>query len=479
MPDPNPQGSRPAVAAGATGRGQNSRRPPRSLGPVKKEYTTKIVGLKTDTFDIGNAKYAAKFQKSLEAIAMYVQREYKGGPDIAKAIKELAAPTFLPPTYPTPKGNPPTIDPGELYIWQQKIQVTEKRANLLEENTKRAYALVLGQISPELVSKVKTSNKYAIAEANQDVVKLLLIIRGYCCRFDDHQQDTWALQGAKKQVELYYKGYNGETTEYVENFMALVGVVETYGGAYGCEPGLVRAQLSKQGVALADLDNPDPKELKDAKTMCHEEYLLCMILRGADQSRYAKLKDNLSNDMTKGVDNFPKTIVEAMRLMTNYKVPLWVPRIRAEAGEGVAFVRTGGRAGEARASSAGTIECWHCGKQGHIKNNCPELADNGGAELAVQHLSVEECDDGHGLLTAQGKVGRTLAQHSGKGVQGLLSPDHIYIDTCGSYASTPYKNILGSLKEQQWGLCGHTNLGSMMMDQAGSLGAMEKVWLNE
>jgi hypothetical protein len=146
------------------------------------------VGLENDTFDVGNAKYAAKFQKSLDAIAIHIQREYKGGPDIAKAIRDMILPTFTPPNYPTPEGTPPVIDPGKLYMWQQKAQAMEKRENLLEENMKRAYSLVIGQSSPELISKVKTSDKYGPADANQDVVKLLLIIRGYCCRFDDHQE---------------------------------------------------------------------------------------------------------------------------------------------------------------------------------------------------------------------------------------------------------------------------------------------------
>jgi hypothetical protein len=42
--------------------------------------------------------------------------------------------------------------------------------------------------------------------------------------------------------------------DYVEYFMALVGVVETYGGAYGNKPGLLREQLIKQGVSAADVD---------------------------------------------------------------------------------------------------------------------------------------------------------------------------------------------------------------------------------
>ncbi len=73
-----------------------------------------------------------------------------------------------------------------------------------------------------------------------------------------------------------------KTTEYFEYFQALVGVVETCEGAYGFKPGLIRAQLKEQGVAITDLDAPDPQRLKDAEAVCHEEYLSCMALCGAD-----------------------------------------------------------------------------------------------------------------------------------------------------------------------------------------------------
>ena len=54
-------------------------RPTRNLGLTKKEFVTRVVGLETHTFNIGNAKYAAKYQKSVEVIANNVQKEYKGG----------------------------------------------------------------------------------------------------------------------------------------------------------------------------------------------------------------------------------------------------------------------------------------------------------------------------------------------------------------------------------------------------------------
>ncbi len=63
-----------------------------------------------------------------------------------------------------------------------------------------------------------------------------------------------------------------------------------------------------------------------------------MLLRGADNGRYFWLKVNLSNDMMKGTNNFPKTIVETMRLLTDYVAP---PRLQCALdpdGKGLASI---------------------------------------------------------------------------------------------------------------------------------------------
>ena len=91
--------------------------------------------------------------------------------------------------------------------------------------------LVIGQCSPDLDSKLQGSAAFVPAEADQDVMKLLLVIRGYWCRFDDHQQSTYALGQAKHRVSTNYQAHNLTNTEYVEHFKALVGVVEMHGGA--------------------------------------------------------------------------------------------------------------------------------------------------------------------------------------------------------------------------------------------------------
>ena len=103
----------------------------------------------------------------------------------------------------------------------------------MKKNKKRAYALVLGQCSPDLESKIKGADAYTQADGNQDVVQLLKIIRGHCCKFNENQQSTYELESAKHCVVTYYQAYETTITKYVEFFKAfLVGVVETSGGAY-------------------------------------------------------------------------------------------------------------------------------------------------------------------------------------------------------------------------------------------------------
>jgi len=134
------------------------RRAMRAAGqPTKKEFVTKVLGLESYTFDIGNTKYTAKYKKTVDEIANYIQREYKGGADIAKAIKELSLPTLQVPGYPKAKAGETVVDPGDVYIWQHDVVAVKKQIIQLEENKKCVYALVIGQCLPDLDIKLQRS----------------------------------------------------------------------------------------------------------------------------------------------------------------------------------------------------------------------------------------------------------------------------------------------------------------------------------
>jgi hypothetical protein len=118
---------------------------------------------------------------------------------------------------------------------------------------------------------------------------------------------------------------------------------------------------------------------------------------------------DLSNDMTKGTNNHLKTIVETMRLLTDYVSPPRLQRMRDLDGEGLAFIQ--GEGGTSRGpNSKDEVECWHCGGP-HFKNECPKLKL---LDMGVQNLNIDDCSKEHNLFSADDGYG--LIQKQAKGV---------------------------------------------------------------
>jgi hypothetical protein len=79
-----------------------------------------------------------KYQKIVDAIANHIQRDYKGGPEIAKAIRNMILPVIAVPSYPFPVAGAMEVEAGAKFIWQQAVQEAMKRIALVNENKKRA-----------------------------------------------------------------------------------------------------------------------------------------------------------------------------------------------------------------------------------------------------------------------------------------------------------------------------------------------------
>jgi hypothetical protein len=205
-----------------------------------------------------------------------------------------------------------------------------------------------------------------------------------------------------------------------------------------------------------------------ALSVCCSSYMLCMILQGSDNSRFYQLKTDLTNDMTKGQNNFPKTIVKTMHLLYNYKVPARQQHIRDPNNNGVPILQNmGGTA----LPPVGDILCWHCGTKGHNKSKCPGLHVQE-INVGLQNLNIGNCEEGHGLFLSKKNKGLAI-------VQGILSKYHLYINTCASYTCTPYHEHLGNVEVQGGALVGHSNAGSCGMDTTGDMGAIKQMWLNK
>ncbi len=78
--------------------------------------------------------------------------------------------------------------------------------------------------------------------------------------------------------------------------------------------------------------------------------------------------------------------------------------------------------------------CWHRGKKGHYKSNCPKFQVQE-INVGVQNLNISDCEEGHCLFLSKKEEGLAIMQDEEKeekGVQGILSKYHLYIDMCTS-----------------------------------------------
>jgi hypothetical protein len=72
---------------------------------------------------------------------------------------------------------------------------------------------------------------YDTAKSGNDVAKLLMMIRGYCCQFDLLSDEYMAIVAAIKNLFYFFQKAEQLNADYHEDFMAMLKVIKEYGGS--------------------------------------------------------------------------------------------------------------------------------------------------------------------------------------------------------------------------------------------------------
>ena len=62
------------------------------------------------------------------------------------------------------------------------------------------------------------------------------------------------------------------------------------------------------------------KKKAELKREVHEAWTAYLLLRGSDQNKYGSLMKNLSQQFSLGNDQYPKTLVAVINLLSNHKI---------------------------------------------------------------------------------------------------------------------------------------------------------------
>ena len=86
-------------------------------------------------------------------------------------------------------------------------------------------------LRPELKNKLEGTEGYDVAKNTNNVAKLLTMIRGYCCQFDLLSDEYMAIVAAIKNLLNFFQKAEQPNADYHKDFMAMLQVIEEYGGA--------------------------------------------------------------------------------------------------------------------------------------------------------------------------------------------------------------------------------------------------------
>lgn len=247
-----------------------------------------------------------QFTQTLEALYDYAAIELDHASDLAPLFETPCKPAIIKepddqPPMSSDKVNRVSRD-HRLYIaWKFECESYNSRVVALAANQHKLFTVMIHQCSPSVKLKVEGSVGYDAAKQTHDCKWLITTLKNICHKFEQYENRFVALVNAKGAIFNCRQGQNQSTSDYFESFKELLSVLESYGG-----------QLHDAATAAPDSTDFTSLTTDDDKnTFMRDRYSAALFLRNADNARFAALKLELSNDFSKGRDEYPTSLTEA------------------------------------------------------------------------------------------------------------------------------------------------------------------------
>jgi hypothetical protein len=280
-------------------------------------------------------------------------------------------------------------------VYDAMIKTYVKRIEALESNARVIFAVIWGQCSPMMQSKLETLDSFEEKSVQCDCTWILKEIQGITHRFEGTRNIFISLDDAWHQYYILKQGHDETLHDYHKTYQSLLQVLEHYGAVFGTDPPYQSA-VRERVTLLAATDTSITSTRLDimVKSAAKNKFSAIGFLKRADIRRYGTLWTELENSFSRGVDQYPIDLTAAYNLLLNYKPPRTPKSFQqntkpvteqATSGDetpdvvsGVTFVQN------SRVQTPGNdgrtfedIKCYQCNKIGHYASSCPTLDSTG------------------------------------------------------------------------------------------------------
>ena len=290
---------------------------PRKKGKEKEKeiFKGKVEKMGGNVFQLAEeGRKGNQFTQTLEALKNYAAIELEYAKDLGPLFEspsrkaELTEPEDLPPMS-ADKVNRVTRDHRHYIAWKFECESFNTRATALEANQLKLFTVILLQCSQSVRMKLEATAGYKKAKEENDCLWALTTLKNICHRFEQTENRFVALVNAKAAIFNYKQAPGQSTTDYYESFKELISVLESYGGKLH-DP----EEAAPVSANIENLASDAERE-----SFMRHRYCATLFLRNADKHRYEQLRTDLSNDFSKGRDEYPTSLTEAHQLLLTYK----------------------------------------------------------------------------------------------------------------------------------------------------------------
>ena len=256
-----------------------------------------------------------QFAKTVGVLEEHINKTFKYPEDIAPmcktfAIKDVEKPEDL------------TNDEGKsasmVFVWNEEMKNYLKRRNALQSNKRAVYAIVWGQCSLQMQSKIEALDDYEGKRDQCDCLWLLKEIRGVAHQFEGTRNIFISVHLAWERYYNFKQGPQQTLHSYFKDFQGIVEVLEHYGAGIGAAGPYQKAV--REEVKAANLNASKADVDRRVTLLAKNKSVAIAFLKGADKARYGGLWVDLENVYARGNDEYPNDLTGAHNLLVHYKV---------------------------------------------------------------------------------------------------------------------------------------------------------------
>ena len=521
VPSPGTSGSDNPAAARGGGRGRGRRGSGRGRGDRsgsgrgnenprfgnKTGFKGNTDGMKGNVFQCpGENTDKQQFLKTVGVLKEHIEKTFKFPQDVATIcttheIGEVKMPATI-----TKKEY--EEDMSKKMLWEIDMKTYKKRVDELESNKRAIYAIVWGQSSPSMQSKLESLKDYARKSIECDCVWLLKEIMGITHQFEGTRNIFLSLDDAWSNYYALRQESSQTLNEYLKIFQSMVQVLEHYGAGLGAEGPYqesVMRQVKMDAVASSTIVTTEEMK-KLAIAAAKKKCVAIAFLKRADRKRYGGLWNDLENSFTRGLDQYPEDLTGAYNLLLSYKAhPNFQVRktnevqVADESVTAMTFLQNGTVVPGTDGVTHARTKCYSCNSHGHYASDCP--TENQGtkavqllqtdsdakdteqpyrSEFTFMHIGQEvKMNDEETVAYNQHEDMFGYAFNQNESRYDIIPSDWILLDSQSTVSVFKNKELLDNIRQSKKRLIVYTNGGTQTSTEMGTVKIFGDVWFNK